>query len=405
MRKDNKFLKVFLVTSCVVFSLSIFLVGGKNVYATTYVTKTPTIELTGGVGGSAYCSGTNPTAYGFRLYGGAYPATTTLIEDDTANFVCTDGGNFGYFATIQASWQNLESGFATLNPITTDGVYWIAIATTGTIFSPDWNGTVWYFRVTRQGGSWYGAGALPELNITTPIDSFSYSSNPILFGGTYTNPSSYDQIQLDIQNSSLNQTLIPTIVNLPPVNVVDASWSVEKNLPFQGAWTVSGRLWDSVNATGTSWTTDITFLFGSTGTTSTTTQSNLPGTPTPIDCGTFDIGCYIKNGFVWLFYPDGDTVTKFQSLTLENSFPFSYAYEITTLRDELFNASSTATTTVSVGIHNAFGRSGTTTITFLSKSMMSNIPFASTIKTILGFLLYLLAAEYIYYRLLKSHDK
>jgi len=404
MQKDNKFLKVFSITSCVVFSLSIFLLGGKNVSAQTYVQKLPTIESTGGVGGSIYCSGTAPTGYGFRLYGGAFPATTTLIESDNGNSVCTDGGNFGYFPTIQASWQNLESGYVTLNPITTDGTYWIAIAISGTAFSPDWNGTIWYFRATRQGGIWYPPGTLPELNIATPVDSFSYSSNPITFGGTYSNPSSYDQIQLDIQNTSLNQTLLPTIVNLPAINAIDQPWSIQKNLPFQGAYTVSGRLWDSVNATGTLWTTDITFLFGSTGTTSTTTQSNLPGTPTPIDCGTFDIGCYIKNGFVWLFYPDSETVTKFQSLTLENSFPFSYAYEILDLREELFNATSTATTTVSVNIHN-FGKAGTSTITFLSKAMLENVPFASTVKTILGWILYLLAAEYIYYRLLKSHDK
>jgi len=400
MRKDNKFLKVFSITSCVVFSLSIFFLGGKNVSAATYIQKLPTIELAGGVGGSQYCSGTSPTAYGVRIYGGTFPATSTLLSNQTPNSVCTDGGNFGFFPTIQASWQNLEAGY--LNnayPITTDGQYWIGIAISGSIGSPDWNGTIWYFRATRQGGFWYGAGALPELNITTPVDSFSYSSNPITFGGTYSNPSSYDQIQLDIQNTSLQQTLLPTIVNLPAINVVDASWSIQKSLPFQGAYTVSGRLWDSVNATGTLWTTDITFLFGSTGTTSTTTQSNLPGSPTPIDCGTFDIGCYIKNGFVWLFYPDAQTVDKFQSLTLANSFPFSYAYEVDDLRNELFNASSTATTTVSVTVPN-FG-----TITFLSKSMMAAVPFASTVKTILGFILYLLAAEYIYYRLLKSHDK
>lgn len=402
MQKDNKFLKVFSITSCVIFSLFIFLLGGKNVYATSYVSKPASISSSGDVDGSIFCSGSTPTAYGFRLYGSAYPATTTLIEDDVGNSVC-DAGNFGYFASL--TFPNLGAGYMSLNPITTDGTYWIAIAESGTAYTPDWNGTVWYFRFTRSGGLFYPPGTLPELNITSPVDSFSYSSNPILFGGTYTNPSSYDQIQLDIQNSSLNQTLIPTIVNLAPINVIDEPWSIQKNLPFQGVYTVSGRLWDSVNATGTPWSTDITFLFGSTGTTSTTTQSNLPGTPTPIDCGTFDVGCYIKNGFVWLFYPDGDTVTKFQSLTLENSFPFSYAYEISTLRDELFNASSTATTTVSVSIRNAFGKSGTTTITFLSKSMMSNVPFASTVKTILGFILYLLAAEYIYYRLLKSHDK
>jgi len=228
----------------------------------------------------------------------------------------------------------------------------------------------------------------------TPID---YTQNPITFSGTYDNIDTFNQIQISLSNTTLNLQLNPYIVEIPPVNIANGSWSRTISLPFQGEYDGLARLWDSANATSTAWVS-FSFGLGATTTTSTSTQANIPGSPTPIDCGTFDIGCYIKNAVVWLFYPSEDSTSQFSNLTLENRFPFSYAYQVKEMRDELFGASQTATTTIGVNVP-GFGQ-----ITFLSAALLSSVPYASTIRTILGWVLWLMMIEYLYLRILKAHD-
>lgn len=287
----------------------------------------------------------------------------------------------------------MEDGYFNNGATTVDGDYWVELT------GRDANaGDIGYFEVQRTGGLWSLPVAVSGLQIDEPVDSSAHPNNPIEFSGSYTNTETYNQIILYLQNSSVNMTLVPTTINLPNTSAIDAPWSVSRNLPFSGAYSVTGRLWDSVNATGTPLTDPIYFFLGATSTVSTTTQANLPGDPTPIDCGTFDVGCYIKNAMIWLFWPDQSSLAKFNSLTLENSFPFAYAYQIDNLRDELFDASETGSSTISVTVPN-FG-----TITFLSKSMLEAVPYASLVKTILGWILWLMAVEYIYYRILRSHD-
>jgi len=178
MQIYNKIKKVFLITSSVVALLLIFLLGGKSVYAQSYVEADIILYSNGDVEGANNCSGLNPTAFGFRLYGGQYPATTTLLENDTANYICNDGGNFGYFPTIFSN-QNMENGYATLNGITTDGTYWVAIANSGSAFSPDWNGNIKWFEVNRLGGIWREAGTEPEIISLSPNNATTTVSTTV----------------------------------------------------------------------------------------------------------------------------------------------------------------------------------------------------------------------------------
>jgi len=91
-----------------------------------------------------------------------------------------------------------------------------------------------------------------------------------------------------------------------------------------------------------------------------------------------------------------------KNLTLANSFPFSYIYELGDIREALFSATSTASTTVSVTIP-WFG--GTERqITFLSVGMLSAVSFAGLIRTLLTALLWLMLAELIYVRVMRIHD-
>jgi len=131
-----------------------------------------------------------------------------------------------------------------------------------------------------------------------------------------------------------------------------------------------------------------TVVFGPTYQTyaSTTCQLNLSGT--------FDLGQCIG----YLTMPTSASVDRFKQLTLENSFPFAYAYDIGQMRLDLFDSPHAGTTTIAVTVP-GFG-----TITFLSASMISAVPYASTIKFILGCLIWLMGIEFIYYTVIRSHN-
>jgi len=228
----------------------------------------------------------------------------------------------------------------------------------------------------------------------------TYLSNPINFYGIYTQADTYNQIVFDIVAVDVPVQLV-RILNIPLVNGVDIPYSTTYNLPYQGNYTARAKLYDTVTGESSEWSSTVSFGLGTT-TISTSTRGTLPGSPLPLDCGSLDIACHLKNAVVWLFYPSDDSTTQFSNLTLQNSFPFAYVYQIGDLRTELFSATSTATGTVSVAVPSPAG--GTTTITFLSASMIESVPYASTIKTIIGWLLWLMMIEYVYYRVIRVHD-
>jgi len=118
------------------------------------------------------------------------------------------------------------------------------------------------------------------------------------------------------------------------------------------------------------------------------------------ECAITSITGCLKNAGIWLFYPASDSVEKFKSLndTLAGKFPFAYAYQAPSLVNKLWTSTQTASSTVSVNV-NHFG-----TITFLSSSMMSAVPYANTIKTIIGWLLWIMTVEFIYFRVIRAHD-
>jgi len=117
------------------------------------------------------------------------------------------------------------------------------------------------------------------------------------------------------------------------------------------------------------------------------------------------LGCYAQQGFEKviskLFMPSAESVNLLKTLNAEVSgkFPFAYVYDMSQMRNEIFDSPTTASTTVGVNVE-GFGQ-----ITFLSKPMLEAVPYAGLVKTILGFLLWLMGIEYIYIRTLRAHDK
>ena len=119
-----------------------------------------------------------------------------------------------------------------------------------------------------------------------------------------------------------------------------------------------------------------------------------------LPCSITDVSGCFSNALSYLFYPDQNTFTQFETLntTISTKSPFVYVYQMQALRNEMFNATPTGTTTLSVNVI-GFG-----TITFLSKSMIDSIPFEGVIYNLLIALLYFGCAEFLYYNVIKMHD-
>lgn len=103
----------------------------------------------------------------------------------------------------------------------------------------------------------------------------------------------------------------------------------------------------------------------------------------------------------FLFVPNNESINQFGTLkySLEDKIPFVYGYEIGEIRNELLTQSASTTPTISIPFA-TFG-----TITLLSPSLLANIPFIGLIRQILGWLLWFMFAELIYYQFLKAHNK
>ncbi len=120
------------------------------------------------------------------------------------------------------------------------------------------------------------------------------------------------------------------------------------------------------------------------------------------DLNILDVGGGIKCSLIYLFVPSNKSVEKFKNITLSNTFPFSYAYDMGKVRDELFTSIQTATSTID--IHVSMVEGTTNTITIFSNDLLTSVPYSDTIRTILIWFIYIMLAELIYIRVIKSHD-
>jgi len=234
----------------------------------------------------------------------------------------------------------------------------------------------------------------------------------------------YDQVGLEIENIENGiQTLIPYAYDINASGGTHLTGTFE-DLDY-GQWFVIVYFYNSETGVKekvksyvftnlyTKVPSDLSGFYGANYASSTIGYISDDGTLRE-DCssldGTFDRAiCALTNSLKdmisYFFRPSPTSIAQFQTLgeTLKTKAPFSYAYDTNNLRQELFSASTTASTTISVSTKFIPGQ-GTTTITFLSASMLNAVPYSGTVKTVLGWILWLFAIEYIYYRVLRSHD-
>jgi len=114
-----------------------------------------------------------------------------------------------------------------------------------------------------------------------------------------------------------------------------------------------------------------------------------------ITCKAMD---YLKNTLGLLFVPNEISTQRFVELSLEDRFPFAYAYEMPVLYGELFDSTQTATSTIAI----EFGDFGS--LTLFSKPQLEAVPYSALVKQIIGWLLWLSVIMFVYERVIRTHD-
>jgi len=123
--------------------------------------------------------------------------------------------------------------------------------------------------------------------------------------------------------------------------------------------------------------------------------SDDASTENQVNCdSTSGIGWAICSTAVLLFIPSDASINRFTDVydTLSTKFPFAY---LTDFRDSITSI-YTGSTTASLGLTVPFGDVGD--ITLISADLVSDVPFTSTIRTILGALIWLMLASQIWRR-------
>lgn len=249
-------------------------------------------------------------------------------------------------------------------------------------------------------------GELAENNIliSTPTPNQNFNTPySVTFSGSYNYNSAsssfpYDKIGFEVTNIGQLQ-----VTQFDPLTLVDGTptnWSFAGTATTNSNYSFRAYFYDSTDDTVPYLYSDLRYFSTDTG----GGTVPLTGNPNEICTGTVGalyldaIPCYLRNFAIWLFVPSTPSVNNFKSLTLEHTFPFSYIYDIGTAYDELFANGGSMEYAVSVNT-GALG-----TISFISASQISAVPYASTIKTILGYLLWFYTGMFLYRLLLKAHD-
>jgi len=133
--------------------------------------------------------------------------------------------------------------------------------------------------------------------------------------------------------------------------------------------------------------------------TATGTVEYYDGLAEPINrykpCSVVEISGCISNAMVDLFIPASTTLqeTTDTFTSLQGKFPFAYVYDFQASVADLYST-STASATI------AYNFAGLGTLTLISKAQLQALPMASTVRTILGYLLWLMFFAQMYRRTL-----
>jgi len=110
-------------------------------------------------------------------------------------------------------------------------------------------------------------------------------------------------------------------------------------------------------------------------------------------CGITELGGCISNSLIYVFVPSNESLDRFFSLKtdLESRSPFVYVYQVPDYFDSLYNTATSQA--LSITASTSLGN-----FTFLSASLIESVPYSDTMRTIIGYLLWVMLALTIYAR-------
>lgn len=328
-----------------------------------------TVDFTSIIKGQRICPGGTGGSINVRVYSGSYPSVITLI-DTYATGTCSNtnwtwGTNVGTFPFALEGTSG--TNFA-------DGNYWAR-------WFVSTNGNTYYYNFTIVGG-YVVQNDSYILYIDSPVLG-AVNQTPLFLSGAFSDVlGEYDTVRMELYN---------TTTGFAEIKDVYVGQQYSNNYPFAtyyapnpGEYTIDAYLYSSITDT------EDTFVLAGVFTIDGYTSILDPAT----ECSLTELASCLQIFVTWAFVPSQETLNQFASLTLENSAPFSYLYDIQNVWDELLNTAQTQTLDLEV-------TTGIGNITFISEDMLNDIPMSATVRTILGYLLWLMTAFTIF-RIIKS---
>jgi len=237
----------------------------------------------------------------------------------------------------------------------------------------------------------YSGGTIGITN-TTPANNATGVNAYTHFTGTYSNDGSYDTVGISYTN--LDATNSPVVLKICDIAETgeNLEYSCHGSLSTDTHYAFLPFLWDSQQTYPAGVVVDSEGLYYFT--TGQVYETQTPATSST--CGTLEIGCYIENAISWSFSISQETLNKFGDLTLANSVPFSYLYDMGDLYNELFDQEAEA-----IDFSIPFGNGE---ITLLSTEKLEAIPFQPLVRTILGAIMIFLTTMFLYRQVIGIHD-
>lgn len=248
-------------------------------------------------------------------------------------------------------------------------------------------------------------GTPTSITLSSPIAQ-TYTNNPVTWVANYSLVDGcYDSIVY--QTEYLNASSTPTFtLNQSPTQFnqcVTAQTGVATstvNLPFEGNWRTRAMIVATSTASSTAWTAWTYFGLGNTSYATTTAGSFVPE-----DCNMLDVGCGFRNALGWAFIPTVDfwgQIDQYRQ-SAGTRAPFIYLQQMASSTNALLNTNATSTFAITLNnLH--FTPGATTSLTLLSSAQIEAVPFSSTIRTILGYLVWFFVARGFYRRVMRIFD-
>jgi hypothetical protein len=251
--------------------------------------------------------------------------------------------------------------------------------------------------------SYAPASTVNNVTLTAPTDGSITGSTTVTLSGSYLSDpfitfsaGTFVGVNVHLIRNDGAFSVYAPIDQLVPVvaSATVQSWTTNIVLPTGSNWTAVAQLQYGTTLLYSSLTTSFSVVTYPTGPISGIPPPDVSGT-----CATYGFPMDdLCKAAEYLVRPDSDSVSQFKTLTLSHSAPFSYLYDVPVLFQELFANTGSMAYSVSVNT-GALG-----TISFISASQISAVPYSATIKLLLGYLLYFFTGMTLYRMLLKTHD-